>query len=416
MLFDGLLNPRQKSLSYLALTIPLPACILKLSLFLFLRWNASMPNPIHPLMQRETLLELAAIPGFGAKVWRQLIHGFGDLDSICRQPIRRLAEALSPAASEQFIIGPRQEAIDERMAWLAQPQRAILTLADPLYPPSLLTLPDPPPVLWLMGNAALLHHPSLAIVGSRQASPQGLQDAHAFAKHLGEGGLTIVSGLAEGIDGAAHEGSLATLGRTIAVLAHGLDRIFPPKHRELGHRIAQDGLLVSEYPLKTHALRHHFPERNRLISGLALGVLVVEASVRSGSLITAQQGLEQGREVMAIPGSIHSPFSKGCHLLIRQGATLVETVHDVWAQLSGALRQHADLPGLRLEQSAPISEIDPVMKVLQAGIASVDEIVRVTCLTASQVSSILGREEIAGRVVRLPDGQYQRLVSNGFHS
>ena len=375
-----------------------------------------MPTHKNRLLQREALLELAAIPGFGSGVWQQLLGAFGDLDNVCRQPLRRMAEALSPVAAKHFREGPKAEAIDERLAWLETPNRSVLTLADADYPESLRTLSDPPPILWLSGNASLLHHPSLAIVGSRRASPQGLQDARAFAKHLGEGGLTIVSGLAEGIDGAAHEGALNTLGRSIAVLAHGLDRIYPPSHRALGHRVAMEGLLLSEYPLQTSAMKRHFPERNRLISGLSQGVLVVEAAIGSGSLITAQQGLEQGREVMAIPGSIHSPFSKGCHQLIRQGATLVETVHDVWAQLAPVLRPHSSLPGLTSPHHAPISETDPVFKVLQAGIADVDEIVNLTCLTASQVSSILGEEELAGRVIRLPDGRYQGLVPNGSHS
>jgi DNA processing protein len=370
-----------------------------------------MPTPLDSLTQRETLLELAAIPSFGAGVWRQLIAGFGDMDSICRQPIRRMAEVLSPAAAKYFRDGPKTETIHQRQAWLQNAQHHILTLADSAYPASLRTLSDPPPILWLSGDSALLNHPSIAIVGSRRASPQGLQDARAFAKHLGEGGLTIVSGLAEGIDGAAHEGALGTIGRTLAVLAHGLDRIYPPVHRALGHKIAQEGLLVSEYPLQTSALKHHFPERNRLISGLSQGVLVVEAALGSGSLITAQQGLEQGREVMAIPGSIHSPFSKGCHQLIRQGATLVETVHDVWAQLAPILLRHSSLSGLSSPQTDPISETDPVLCVLQAGIAGLDEIVNLTRLTAIQVSSILGQEELAGRVVRLSDGRYQRLIS-----
>jgi DNA processing protein len=375
-----------------------------------------MSTPLDPQIQRESLLELAAIPGFGAGVWRQLITAFGDLDSICRQPLRRMAEALSPSAAKLFCQGPQSVAIQEREAWLKTPGRSILTLADDAYPHSLRNIVDPPPVVWLSGDAALLHHPSLAIVGSRRASPQGLQDARAFAKLLGEGGLTIVSGLALGIDGAAHEGALGTLGRTIAVLAHGLDRIYPPEHRGLGHRIAQEGLLLSEYPLQTSALKYHFPERNRIISGLSQGVLVVEASVGSGSLITAQHALEQGREVMAIPGSIHSPFSKGCHQLIRQGATLVETVHDVWSQLAPVLHQHATERVLSSALADPISENEPVLQALQAGIAGVDEIVSFTCLTPSQVSSILGQEELAGRVVRLSDGRYQRLVPGGLTS
>jgi DNA processing protein len=366
--------------------------------------------PTDSQSQRQTLLELAAIPSFGAGVWRQLIAAFGDLDGVSRQPIRRMAEVLSPTAAKYFREGPSEAAKEARSRWLEKPNRSVLTLADPLYPLALRTLLDPPPVIWLYGEASLLHHPALAIVGSRRASPQGLQDARAFSKLLGEGGLTIVSGLAEGIDRAAHEGALTSLGRTIAVLAHGLDRIYPPSHRDLGHQIVENGLLISEYPLQTQALKYHFPERNRLISGISLGVLVIEATLGSGSLITAQHGLEQGREVMAIPGSIHSPFSKGCHQLIRQGATLVETVQDVWAQLESSLRRYSALPGLRLKEGDPISEENPVNRVLQSGMASVDEIVNLTCLTASQVSSILGQEELAGRVVRLADGRYQQLV------
>lgn len=369
------------------------------------------------------LLQLGLVPGLRGVAVGSLLAQFETPAELAAQPWRRLAEALGGALGERLRAGPDSvaESCDATLAWLQRPGNGLLTLVDPAYPERLRELPDPPLVLWLRGHAGLLGDPGVAIVGSRRATPQGELDARAFARHLGNSGLTVLSGLAEGIDGAAHQGALDTPGRTVAVLAHGLDRIYPPAHRALAHQIAEQGLLVSEYPLGTPALRHHFPERNRLISALALGVLVVEAAAGSGSLLTARSALEQGREVMALPGSIHSPLSKGCHQLIREGATLVENAVEVLAQLLPRMAHMASVapPAASLEAAAPpqqapeIQDKDTqaVLHYLLSTPATIDWIAAAIGLTAARVSTILGREELSGRVVRLSDGCYQRLIT-----
>ena len=219
------------------------------------------------------------------------------------------------------------------MKWIDQPGNDLLTLADARYPAALLQIADPPLLLYVRGRVELLSHPALAIVGSRSATPAGTRDALAFAETLSNAGLTIVSGLALGIDTAAHRGGLAGASSSIGVVGTGLDRVYPARNRHLAHQLAEDGVLVSEFPLGTPPFPSNFPRRNRVISGLCRGCLVVEAALRSGSLITARQSLEQGREVFAMPGSIHSSLSKGCHWLIKQGAKLVETAQDVLEEL-----------------------------------------------------------------------------------
>ncbi len=373
--------------------------------------SITLEDPARAESVRACLLELGLIEGFRGDAFGALLEQFGSLDRIAATPRRRLADALPPALAERVRQGASRDAQAAAAAWEILPGRVRLTPADADYPVSLGALPQPPPVLWVMGLPHLLAHPALAVVGSRRATPQGLNDARAFSRHLAQAGLTIVSGLAEGIDGAAHEGALDTLGSTVAVLAHGLDRIFPPMHRELAHRIAGQGALVSEYPLGTPALRHHFPERNRLISGLSLGVLVVEATLGSGSLITARSAMEQGREVMALPASIHAALGKGCNQLIREGACLVESAEHVWSQLAAGLaafKVHRPSPQAAVEV---FDSSDPVLSMLQSAPADVDQIASAIGLTAAQVSSILGREELKQRVARLPDGRYQRVAS-----
>jgi DNA processing protein len=357
------------------------------------------------------LVQLALVPGMHGTAVRTLLEAYGSPTELARQPWRRLAETMPPRVAERLRAGADGAALAAAMAWRAVTGNTLLTLVDPGYPTVLRSLPDPPLALWLRGDLTMLERPALAIVGSRRATPQGLLDARAFARYIGSAGVAVVSGLAEGIDGAAHEGALGTLGGTVAVLAHGLDRIYPPSHRGLAHRIVADGLLLSEYPLGTAALRQHFPERNRLISGLSLGVLVVEAALGSGSLLTARSALEQGREVMALPGSIHSPMAKGCHQLIRDGATLVENGRDVWTQLAPQLHRFGPLqPPNEIDGIAELS-VDPVLRMLQAGPATIDRIAAAIGLTVARVSSILGREEVSGRVARLPDGSYQHLYA-----
>ncbi len=231
-------------------------------------------------------------------------------------------------------LGVDQADLQDTLNWLAKANNHIVTLADPDYPKALLEIADPPPLLYAKGNIALLNKLSIAIVGSRNASVQGEKNAEAFAQGLAVHGLCIVSGLALGIDGAAHRGALKAKGDTIAVVGTGLDMVYPAQHRDLAHQIASSGLIISEFPLGTLSKPQNFPRRNRLISGLSLGCLVVEANLKSGSQITARLSAEQGREVFAIPGSIHSPLAKGCHQLIKQGAKLVDSLQDIVEELN----------------------------------------------------------------------------------
>jgi DNA processing protein len=274
---------------------------------------------------------------------------------------------------------------------------------DTDYPQALLELGYAPPVLFFVGRRELLNRPALAIVGSRNATAQGLDNARNFASALADAGLTIVSGLALGVDAAAHEGALQGAGSTLAVVGTGLDRVYPARHRELAHRIAEQGGLISEFPPGTPPREKNFPRRNRLISGLAQGVLVVEAALQSGSLITARYAGEQGREVFAIPGSIHSPLAKGCHKLIREGAKLVETAHDILEELGMAGG------GARLQSAVgePISE-SALLAALADDPADIDTLAARTGLAVYDVTAELTELELAGIVASLPGGRWQR--------
>jgi DNA processing protein len=289
---------------------------------------------------------------------------------------------------------------------MRRPGHHLVTLADEGYPKALLEIPDPPAVLYGIGRPELLQRPSVAIVGSRNASAQGERNAESFAQSLSDAGLVIVSGLAVGIDAAAHRGGLAGAASTIAVLGTGVDVIYPRRNAQLAGLIAERGLLLSEFPLGTGALAHNFPRRNRLISGLAKGCLVVEAALASGSLITARTAADQGRDVFAIPGSIHSPLSKGCHALIKSGAKLVDSADDVLGELSGFRPSGYASTTLEQSTSAPDGGLlshmghDPV---------DVDSLCQRAGLSAEQVSSELLRLELDGRVAALPGGLYQRL-------
>jgi DNA processing protein len=297
-------------------------------------------------------------------------------------------------------------------SWLAAPGNHLLRLDDPRYPDLLRQIPDPPPVLYVRGDPAALGNLQLAIVGSRNPTRGGLENARAFAAHLAGAGLTITSGLALGIDAAAHEGALAAGGTTIAVTGTGLDRVYPARHRELAHRIAGQGALVSEFPPGTPPRPAHFPQRNRIISGLSLGTLVVEAARRSGSLVTARHALEQGREVFAIPGSIHNPLARGCHALIRQGAKLVETADDILEEL-GALAVAVTADATAPDAPAGAGELDPEYRRLLDALGHdplpIDELVARSGLTAESVSSMLLILELQGYVAPEAGGRYARI-------
>ena len=283
-------------------------------------------------------LQLTLAPGLGPAALRRLLSQFGLPEKIMAASRAELARFVSVEALQALDSDAVAKAVERALAWLEQPGNAIVTLADTVYPRLLLEIPDPPVVLYCRGRIDLLSRPALALVGSRNATAQGISNAEQFARSFSSAGLTIVSGLAQGVDAAAHRGGLAGEGSTIAVLGTGVDIAYPQGNAALAAEIASQGLLLSEFPLGTKALAHNFPRRNRLISGLAQGCLVIEASLVSGSLITARAAAEQGREVFAVPGSIHSPLSKGCHALIKSGAKLVESAEDVLAELSAFRR------------------------------------------------------------------------------
>jgi DNA processing protein len=351
-------------------------------------------------------LQLTLTPGLGAAAIRSLLGRFGLPESVLSAPSKQLESVVGPDAAALLRSKETAPAVARALRWAEAPGHAVLTLADASYPRLLLEIPDPPALLYAVGRPELLADPALAIVGSRNATAQGVRNAEQFAHAFSAAGFAIVSGLAMGIDAAAHRGGLAARGSTIAVLGTGVDVAYPRQNAELAARIAQSGLLLSEFPLGSTAVAHHFPRRNRLISGLAQGCLVVEAALASGSLITARAALEQGREVFAVPGSIHSPLSKGCHALIKQGAKLVESADDVLAELA-AFRT----PGTLREQKAPVADQSEQALLPHLGFdpVDVDSLCTRTGLSAEQVSAGLLRLELAGRVAALPGGVYQRL-------
>jgi DNA processing protein len=319
-----------------------------------------------------------------------------------------------PATLQAALAAPEWVGVDADLAWReADAARHILTRADPAYPPLLAEISDPPSVLFVHGDPAALRLPQLAIVGSRNPTPAGQENAQVFAAALAHAGLAITSGLALGIDAAAHAGAIEGGAPTVAVMATGPDRLYPAKHRTLAERIlACGGVLITEFPTGVGPLPEHFPRRNRIISGLALGVLVVEAAPQSGSLITARCALEQGREVLAIPGSIHNPLARGCHALIRQGAKLVETAADVLEELGAGVAQcwpaPADSPASLAGNPPQDPDYHRLINSLDDAPISVDQIVARSGLTPEVVSSMLLIMELQGVVASAAGGRYAR--------
>ncbi len=348
-------------------------------------------------------LRLTLVPGLGPVGIRALLASLGSPEAVLAASAATLRQRVSPAVAGAITAGAPVALVEAAAKWADVPGNRILTLADQEYPRPLLETADPPVLLYAKGRLDLLANAAIAVVGSRNATPQGLATARSFANSLGDAGLTIVSGLALGIDRAAHEGGLASRCSTIAVTGTGLDTVYPARNRELAHRIASNGLLLSEFPLGTGVAAWNFPRRNRLISGLSRGVLVVEAAVRSGSLITARLAAEQGREVFAIPGSIHSPVSRGCHALIRQGAKLVESAEDILEEL----RMQWAPPGPAAVAESDID--DPILLQLGYDPCTLDQLAARTGLPANVLSAHLLELELAGVVATLPGNRVQRL-------
>jgi DNA processing protein len=387
--------------------------------------------------ERAAWLALAAARSLTPAALRALLAAFGMPQALRSQSFDALA-AVAGEAAARAILAPLPAGWDAQVArvarWCEQPGNALVSLADPAYPPALLAMPDPPPLLYVKGQLELLHASAIALVGSRNATPQGLEDAAQFARELAAAGLVIVSGLALGIDAAAHWGALAVMGHTVAVIGTGIDIVYPLAHRELAQRIALHGALVSEWPLGTPARPSHFPQRNRLIAGLAKGVLIVEAALRSGSLITARLANEMGRDVFALPGSIHSPLSRGCHRLIKEGARLTEEPAEILEELGlvGMARSHADVaaPGSGAPATpavAPAAQAGAdartapsyaqgsaaarVIAALGHAPATLEVLARRTDMGGAALQAALLELELAGHVNALPGGRFTRTAT-----
>jgi DNA processing protein len=363
----------------------------------------------------ETLIDWLTLyhaPGIGPASYHQLLEHFPDPADILNAASGQLRQFGLPDSSIDALRQPDSTAIERDLEWQAKPGNRILTCRDPDYPALLQEISNPPPLLYIHGNVEVLQEPQLAMVGSRNPTAAGRQTAVDFARHLSAAGLVITSGLALGIDAAGHQGALDAGAPTIAVMGTGLDRVYPAGNRDLARRIAGIGVLVSEFPPGTPPRAEHFPRRNRIISGLSLGTLVVEAAIRSGSLISARYALEQGREVFAIPGSIHNPLARGCHHLIRQGAKLVETAQDIMDEL-GPLATAFDPTAMpATDQDTQPQLADDYAQLLESiGFenTSVDMLVETTHLTPAEVSSMLLQLEMNGYIAASPGGFYNRL-------
>ena len=352
-------------------------------------------------------LRLSLTPGLSGENLRGLLASFGSPEGALAASRAALARHVGEAVAGAIKHGTADESLAAVGAWLEDAANRVLTLADPAYPRQLLQIADPPAVLYVKGRVELLSNPALAVVGSRHATVQGTINAEAFARAFADAGLTVVSGLALGIDAAAHRGGLAGSAGSVGVMGTGADIVYPARNRALAHELAARGALVSEFPLGTRPLAGNFPRRNRLISGLSLGCLVVEAAPDSGSLITARLAAEQGREVFAIPGSIHSPLAKGCHALIKQGAKLVESAADVLEEL----RLPASTPATPHGETAVVAgeRAGALLAALGDDPCDADMLAGRCGLSAAETSALLTQLELEGHVAALPGGRYQRL-------
>lgn len=368
------------------------------------------PIPASRIALLSDWLRLEGARGVGLRTAHLLLQAFGSPRAIFQAAHAALAAHVGPALARTLCAPPdraTRELIDTTLAWLASPSHHVLALGDAAYPPALANIPDPPLLLYIRGRIDLLSRPALAVVGSRNATAQGKANAGAFANALSDAGVCVVSGLALGIDAAAHEGALRGAGSTIAVVGTGADLFYPARNRALAERIAGEGCIVSEYALGTPPTSGNFPRRNRIISGLSSGVLVIEAAAQSGSLITARVAAEQGREVFALPGSIHAPLAKGCHQLIRDGARLVETVNEVLEAMRVSPLASAAPAGA---QAMPTeSGCTELLAQLGHEPLAVDDLLERLDTDIGQLSMGLLALEMAGMIERLPGGKVQRV-------
>lgn len=366
-------------------------------------------------MPHSTLRHLVALnlvnPIIGASRAHKLIKHFGDAEALFNASDEQWRKAGLSEKAIHCLAQPDWAKVDEILVWAEQAKHRLLVHGDKDYPLVLSEIADPPVILYADGETDLLSQQQLAIVGSRHPTPSGYETAHMLAASLAKLGFVIVSGMALGIDGAAHQGALSAGGKTVAVMGTGLDLIYPTRHEHLAEQIRESGCLLSEYPLGTPALGRHFPMRNRIISGLSRGVIVVEAALKSGSLITAKQALEQGREVYAVPGSIHNPTSRGCHWLLREGAKLVENTEDILSELDHQYELDGLAPGTSNQETQaklPEGDYAQVLSAVDFVPTSVDHIIERCGLTADVVCSMLLILELYNAVHITSGGQYCR--------
>lgn len=367
------------------------------------------------MTDRSAWLRLATTPGIGATLAARLIERFGSVEAALAGSEAGWRDAGLRAPARQALAEPPGESMARAETWLAEADHHFLTLDHPAYPTALAELDPPPPWLYALGDLDLLDYPAIAIVGSRNPSHAGREAAHEFGRALATAGLVVVSGLARGIDAAAHEGALAADGHTIAITGTGLDRVYPAANKALAERIAERGLLLSEFGLGTQPARGNFPRRNRVIAGLCTATLVVEAARASGSLITARMASAANREVFALPGSIHNPLARGCHQLIREGAKLVETTDHILEEIAGSIsgyrRRAAATPEEEgSETTEPVGQDDAADLLAAIGHdpVRIDDLVSRTGWPADAVSSTLLILELEGRVQAVAGGTYIR--------
>lgn len=363
----------------------------------------------------ESWLRLGLTEGVGGSALRRLLIAFGDPAEVLAANQHALEGVVKKTiAANIFQRKVNEDKFSRTIEWLKDPLNSLVTLADSDYPKLLLNIPDPPPILYFKGQRRFLMQPALAIVGSRNATPQGMANADAFAEAASNAGFCVISGLAQGIDAAAHQGGLRGTSSSMAIVGTGLDLVYPSRNRELAHKLAAEGALISEFPLGMPAMSKNFPRRNRIISGMCHACLVVEATLYSGSLITARLALEQGRDVMAIPGSIHSPLSKGCHALIKQGAKLVENIQDILDELNHQPDQPVEAASIERNEVSDHADSDCIddaglLMYFDYDSVDIDSLCARSGLTVEVVSAMLLTLELEGRIGSLPGGKYQRI-------